>query len=75
MLRRVGKLSRSRIPAPARAFLSTLPGKLGDSSMTLLTEPRMNPAMLSHYKPDLFRGRHTAVGSGSSPAALGLNPP
>jgi len=41
---------------------STLPGKLGDPSMMLLNEPRMNKALLEHHKRDLIFGRWGIVG-------------
>mmetsp|Transcript_33263 Transcript_33263/g.84686 ORF Transcript_33263/g.84686 Transcript_33263/m.84686 type:complete len:386 (-) Transcript_33263:66-1223(-) len=39
-----------------RKSTAARPGKLGDPSMTLLTEPRMNQAMLEHLKPELLLG-------------------
>lgn len=37
-------------------FKASLPGKLGDPGMTLMTEPRMHQALLQHMKKDLIFG-------------------
>ena len=53
---------------------STLPGKLGNPQMTLMTEPRMNQLVLEYYKPDLILGKYGPVGQ-CMPAPVGPNSP
>jgi len=47
-----------------------LPGKLGTPGMLLLSEPRMDKAILEHYKKDLLFGRWGVVGK-SLPSPVG----